>query len=99
MLDLYVIMFIVDVEVRDHCHFTGKYIELQHIDCNINVKLHHKIPVTFRNLKNHDSHPIMQDLGKYNFQKNVIPNGLEKYISFSINNKLSFINSLQFFIR
>ena len=38
----------------------------------------------------------MQVLGKFSLKINVIPNGLEKYISFSINNKLSFIDRLQF---
>ena len=38
----------------------------------------------------------MQDLGKFNLEINVIPNRLEKYMSFSINNKLSFIDSFQF---
>ena len=32
-------------------------------------------------------------LGKFNLEINVIPNGLEKYMSFSINNKLIFIDS------
>ena len=38
----------------------------------------------------------MQELGKMNFEINVIPNRLEKYISFSLTNKLVFINSFQF---
>ena len=38
----------------------------------------------------------MQDLGKFSLKINVIPNGLEKYMSFSINNKLSFIDTSQF---
>ena len=38
----------------------------------------------------------MKELGKFNFKINVIPNGLEKYMSFSINNKLSFIDSFRF---
>ena len=50
----------------------------------------------FHNLKNYDSHLIMEELGKFNLQVNVIPNGLEKHASFTINNKLSFIDSLQF---
>ena len=37
----------------------------------------------------------MQELGKFNLKKNVIPNGLEKYTSFTINNKLGFIESFQ----
>ena len=38
----------------------------------------------------------MQELGKFSLKINVIPNGLEKYMSFSINNKLNFIYSFQF---
>ena len=38
----------------------------------------------------------MQELGKFSLQINVMPNGLEKYISFSISNMLSFIYSFQF---
>ena len=54
----------------------------------INLKLNHKIPVVFRNLKNDDSHLIIQELDKFNVKLNAIPNGLEKYMSFTINNKL-----------
>ena len=86
----------VDVKVRDHCHITGKYRGFAHRDCNIKVKLNHKIPVICHNLKNYDSHIIMQELAKFNFKINVIPNGLEKYMSFNINNKLSFTDSFQF---
>ena len=38
----------------------------------------------------------MQELGKFNLKVNVIPNGLEKYMRCSINNKLCFIDSFQF---
>ena len=37
----------------------------------------------------------MQELDKFGFTINVIPNGLEKYISLKINNKLLFINGFQ----
>ena len=40
----------------------------------------------------------MQELGKFSLKLNVIPNGLEKCTSFTINNKLSFIDSFQFLI-
>ena len=39
---------------------------------------------------------MIQELGKFNLKINVIPNGLEKYMTFTINNKLSFIDSFQF---
>ena len=67
-----------DVKLRDHCHITGKYRDSANRDCNINVKLNHKIPIVLHNLKNYDSHLIMQEVGKFNFEINVIPNGLEK---------------------
>ena len=38
----------------------------------------------------------MEKLPKFNFKINVIPDGLEKYMSFTINKKLSFIDSFQF---
>ena len=46
------------------------------------VKLNHKIPVEFHSLENYDSHLIMQELGKFNLKINVIPNVLEKHMSF-----------------
>ena len=65
-----------NVKVIDHFHITGKYRGSAHRDRNINFKLNHKIPVIFHNLNNHDSHLIMQELGKFNLKINVIPNGL-----------------------
>ena len=85
-----------DVKVADHCHITEKYRGSAHKDSNINVKLNHKISVIFHNLKNYDSHLLMEELVKFNLKINVMPNGLEKYMSFSINKKLSFIDSFQF---
>ena len=38
----------------------------------------------------------MQELGKLNLKINVISNGLEKYMIFTVNNKLSFIDNFQF---
>ena len=76
-----------DVKVRDHCDITRKYRDSAHRNCNITVKLNHKIPIVFHNLNNYDLQLIIQDLGKFNFKINVIPNGLEKCIRFNINNK------------
>ena len=41
-----------DVQVRDQSHVTGKLKGSAHRDCNITVKLNHKIPVVFHTLKN-----------------------------------------------
>ena len=38
----------------------------------------------------------MQKVGKFSLKINVITNGLKRYMTFSINNKLNFIDSFQF---
>ena len=85
-----------DVKVRDLCDITGKFRGSAHRACNINLKLNHKIPITFHNLKNYYSHLIMQELQKFDLKISVTPNELKKYMSFTINNKLSFIDRFQF---
>ena len=37
----------------------------------------------------------MQEISKFNLKIHIIPNGLEKYMSFTISNRLSFIDSFQ----
>ena len=53
-----------DVKVKDHfhVHVTEKYRGLAYRDCNIKVKLNHKILMVFHNLRNYDSHLIMQEV-------------------------------------
>ena len=85
-----------DVKVKDYCHITGKYRGSVHRDCNINVKLNRKIPAVFYNLRTYDSHLIMQELGKFSLKINFITNGLEKYMSFTTNNKLSLLIASNF---
>ena len=80
----------------DHCHITGKYKGSANRDCNINLKLNHKKTILFHNRKNYDFHLMTQELGKCNLKINVVLNELEKYMSFTINNKLSFIGNFQF---
>ena len=38
----------------------------------------------------------MQEIGKFNLKISVLPDGLEKYMSFTINSNLSFMDSFQF---
>ena len=54
------------------------------------------MPVIFHNLRGYGSHLIMKGIGKFDVKKNVIANGLEKYMTFTINKNLAFINSMQF---
>ena len=46
--------------------------------------------------RGYDSHLIMQKIGTFDVKVNVIPNGLEKYMAFTINKNLFFIESMQF---
>ena len=62
----------------------------------MNAKLNDKISAVFHNLKNYASYLIMQELDKFNLKISVTLNRLEKYMSFSINNKLIVIESSQF---
>ena len=48
-----------DVKVRDHCHITSKYRGIAHREYNTNVKVKHKVPIVFHNLKKYKSHLIM----------------------------------------
>ena len=51
----------------------------------------------FHNLKGCDSHLIFTELSRFNNLKiNVIPNGLEKHMAFTVNKNLVFIDSMQF---
>ena len=82
--------------VRDHCHVTGGYRGAAHYMCNLKYRITWKVPVVFHNLRGYDSHLIMQEIGKFKMEVNVIPNNMEKYISFSLGKHLVFIDSIQF---
>ena len=85
-----------DNKVRDHCHITGKYRGGAHWSCNINLKISKKVPVIFHNLKGYDSHLIFKELSKFIVKISVIPDGLENYMSFTLNNNIAFIDSMLF---
>ena len=48
----------------------------------------------FNNLRGYDSHLIFKELSKFNCIVDVIPNGLEKYMSFTLNKNIFFIDSI-----
>ena len=58
--------------------------------------VHKKLPVIFHNLRGYDSHLIFKELSKFGCKINVIPNGLEKYMSFPLNNNIVFKGSILF---
>ena len=78
----------VDNKVRDHDHMTAKCRGSAHWSCNVNLKLTRKVPVTFHKLKGYESHLIMQEIHKFDVKISLIPNGLGKYMAFTIKKKL-----------
>ena len=53
-----------------------------HRNCNANLQLTKKVPVIFHNLRGYDSHLIFDELDKFDVKIMVIPNGLEKYMTY-----------------
>ena len=85
-----------DEKVRDHCHVTGKFRGAAHWNCNINLQLTKKVPLIFHNLRGYDSHLSFCELNKFDVKIDVIPNRLEKYMTFSLNKNVVFIDRIQF---
>ena len=83
-------------KVRDHCYVTGKFRGAAHKICNVNFQLTKKGHGIFHNLRGHDSHLFFNELDKFHVKIEVKPNGLEKYMTFSYNKNLVFIDSMQF---
>ena len=77
-------------KVRDHCHVLGNYRGAACNTCNLGMKLPNTIPVVFHNFRGYDSHLLMQELGKFNKSINIIPNNMEKYMSFSVGNTTTY---------
>ena len=86
-----------DDEVRYYCHVTGKYRDFAHWSSSVvNLKFTKNILVIFHNLRGYGSHLIMQEMNKSDVKVSVIPNGLEKYMTLTINNNLVFVDSMKF---
>ena len=85
-----------DNKVRDHYHITGKYRGAVHWSCNVIFKMTKKVLVIFHNLEGYDSHFKIKESSKFNVKISVIPNGLEKYMAFTINRNIIFIDSMKF---
>ena len=55
-----------------------------------------KIPVILHDLRGYGSHLIFCELDKFDVKIDVIPNGVEKYMTFFSNKNLMFIGRMQF---
>lgn len=83
---------------RDHCHFTGKYRGTAHEDCDLQFSMrYYKIPVFLHNLKNYDSHLVIERANELseNAKIDVIAQNSEKIITFAFKN-MCFKDSFSF---
>ena len=78
-------LFVLMIDLANQLFFTDE-----------NLKLTKHVPVILHYWKGYVSHLTMQEIGKYDVKVNVVPNGLEKCMAFTINNNLVFIDSMQF---
>ena len=87
-----------DNKVRDHDRTkkSNNYRGAAHWSCNINLKVNKKLVVISHNLRGNDSHLIFKELSKFNCSVSVIPNRLEKYMSFALGKNIVFIDSMMF---
>ena len=73
-----------DSNIRDDCHYSGKYRGPAHKSCNLNYKVPSYIPVVFHNLSGYYAHLFIKELSKCSLKDmDVIAKTKENYISFS----------------
>ena len=79
--------------VRDHCHYTGKYREATHSICNLRYKTRKEIPVVFHNGSTYDYYFINKEVPKECEDKfECLGENTEKYITFLVPIKKYFDN-------
>ena len=82
--------------MRDHCHVTGNFRGAAHRDCNLKLPSLYKLPVFFHNFRGYDAHLIARTFGDFNYQVEVIPQGMEKYMMLRWGKTIQFKDSLMF---
>ena len=71
--------------VKDHCHYTGKYRGAAHNICNLRYKVPKEIPVVFHNGSTYDYHFIIKELvNKCEGNFECLGENTEKCITFSV---------------
>lgn len=93
-------------KAHDHCHLTGQYRGVAHMNCNKDFQVPNFIPIIFHNFSNYDCHLFIKDLDAIDNGANkidVIPINKEVYFSISksidVDDKkvqLRFIDSIKF---
>ena len=80
-------------QVRDHCHYTGKYRGTAHNIFNLRYKIPKDIPIIFHNSSTYDYHFIIRELVR-EFEGNFecLGENTEKYITVSVSIKKTIEN-------
>ena len=71
--------------VRDYCHYTGKFRGAAHSICNLNYNVPQEIPVKIHNGSTYDYHFLNKELAEeFKVELECLGENTEKYISFSV---------------
>ena len=71
--------------IRDHCHYTGKYRSAAHDICNLRYKIPKEIPAVFHNGSTYDYHFIIKELAEeFEGEFECLGENTEKYIIFLV---------------
>ena len=71
--------------VRDHCHYTGKFRGAAHSICNLRYKVPQEIPVKIHNGSKYDYHFIIKELAEeFKSQFECLGENTAKHITFSV---------------
>ena len=80
-------------QVKDQCHYTGKFRGAAHSKCNLNYKFPKDIPIIIIDNASYDTHFIINHLAEeFKGELDCIGENMEKYITFStpINKKCNY---------
>ena len=83
-------------KIRDYSIVIGKFRGASHSKCNKYLDIPKKLPIIFHNLEGYDGHLIFQELSNFSVDIEVIPKGIDRYMSIIVNRYITFIDSLQF---
>ena len=71
--------------VRHHCHYTGEFIGLAHSNCNLQAKTPTSLNVFFHNFKGYDSHSLIKELRRSDYDTiSILPDNEEKWKAFTL---------------
>ena len=74
-----------DPKVRDHCHYTGRYRDPVHRNCNLRYRIPSYIPVVAHNSARYNTHLFIKELAEHFEDIGVIAKNKEDYYTFSVN--------------